>query len=264
MGIYIQSIGVIGPGFEDWAHCKAVLSAKAPYEPKELPKLVPALLSGNERRRATPTIKLALSTAEQAIAGLKVAPDTLSSVFAASNGDLRIVDRVCADILLPGQPVSPTQFHNSVHNAPAGYWAIATKSQHPSNSISAGRSTFAAGIMEAATLAAVEGGTVLLVVYDHPVSGALDAPAGIEIPFGIAILLSASETSPCEAIIEIVGVGEQTPGRMQSKALDALCEGNSAAYGLLMLEAIANNSAQDVLLPFVANKQLQLNVKPCP
>jgi len=256
---------VIGPGFEDWAHCRAVLSAKAPYEPKELPKLVPALLSGNERRRATPTIKLALSMAEQAIAGLDVEPDTLSSVFASSDGDLRIVDRVCADVLLPGQPVSPTQFHNSVHNAPAGYWTIATKSQHPSNSISAGRSTFAVGIMEAVTLAAVEGGTVLLVAYDHPVSGALDALAGIKIPFGIAILLSATETTPCEAIVEIVAIiTKQTPGRMQSEALDTLCEGNAAAYGLLMLEAIANNSAQDVLLPFSANKQLQLNVKPCP
>lgn len=264
MGIYIQSIGVIGPGFEDWTHCKAVLSAKEPYESKESPKLVPALLSGNERRRTTPTIKLALSTAEQAIAGLEIAPETLISVFASSNGDLQIVDRVCTDILLPGQPVSPTQFHNSVHNAPAGYWAIATNSQHPSISISAGRSTFAVGIMEAVTLATVEGGEVLLVVYDHPVSGALDALAGIKIPFGIAILLSASETSPCEAIVEIVGISEQARDRMQSAELDALCEGNSAAYGLIMLEPIANNSKRDVLLPYTANKQLQLSVKPCP
>ncbi|MCP3850831.1 MAG: beta-ketoacyl synthase chain length factor [Gammaproteobacteria bacterium] len=50
---------------------------------------------------------------------------------------------------MEGRPVPPTRFHNSAHNAPAGYWSIATKSQTASTSITAYRNSLSASLLEA-------------------------------------------------------------------------------------------------------------------
>jgi hypothetical protein len=52
--------------------------------------------------------------------------------------------------------VSPTLFHNSVHNTPAGYFSIATGIQTASVSLSAGDNTFSAGLIEALTQVLIE------------------------------------------------------------------------------------------------------------
>ena len=44
--------------------------------------------------------------------------------------------------------VSPTRFMNSVHNAAAGYWSIATRSREPSTSLCCYDASFAAGLLE--------------------------------------------------------------------------------------------------------------------
>ena len=67
-----------------------------------------------------------------------------------------------------GREVSPTRFHNSVHNAPSGYWAVATGSREPSTSLCAYDASFAAGLLEAAAQATVDDRPVTLVAYDLP------------------------------------------------------------------------------------------------
>ena len=47
------------------------------------------------------------------------------------------------------QPVSPTQFHNSVHNTAAGYWSIATGSQQPTTCLACHDATAAAALLKA-------------------------------------------------------------------------------------------------------------------
>src|SRR5690606_40428753 len=69
-----------------------------------------------------------------------------AAVFASSGGDYPIIDQICKALCEPERLVSPTQFHNSVHNSAAGYWSIATGSRAPSTSISAFDDTFAAGL----------------------------------------------------------------------------------------------------------------------
>ena len=88
------------------------------------------------------------------------------SVFASSGGDYPIIDAICMG-LSPRQRYFPTQFHNSVHNAVAGYWSIATGAQSASSSISAFQDTFAAGIFEAAVLAASSSAPVFYVYTMH-------------------------------------------------------------------------------------------------
>jgi hypothetical protein len=60
------------------------------------------------------------------------------------------------------QPVSPTQFHNSVHNAPAGYWSIGLGSQAPTTALAAGDDTVEVALVEAGLQAAVRRGPVIM------------------------------------------------------------------------------------------------------
>ena len=45
--------------------------------------------------------------------------------------------------------ISPTRFHNSVHNAAAGYWGIATGATPAANALCADDASFGAGLLEA-------------------------------------------------------------------------------------------------------------------
>src|SRR5207249_3493148 len=97
----------------------------------------------------------------------------LPHVFASAYGDLAVNDYLCATLARAPLEVSPTRFHNSVHNAPAGYWAIATGCTRASTAISAGDASFGAGLLEAALLACSESGPTLLAACDVAAVGPL-------------------------------------------------------------------------------------------
>jgi hypothetical protein len=78
-----------------------------------------------------------------------------------------------------------------VHNAPAGYWTVATHCHAPSSAISAWRTSLAAGLFEAAVQAHADGTPVLFAIYDiaarGPLADGLDAPAA----YGGALVINA-------------------------------------------------------------------------
>ncbi len=265
--VFIHAISVIAPGLENWDDCSQVFRGNATYEDTEIPKLVPELLPKNERRRTTQTIKLALCTAANAIESAGIETHETCSVFASSNGDLDIVDRVCNDLLLPDHPISPTQFHNSVHNAPAGYWAIATHSRRPSNSISAGPFSFASGLMEAITMAEAEQETVLLVAYDYPTVEPLTTLATTFIPFGCALLISANTSlRPGKkpfAKLQLNGYSENECELLKNNELEALCTQNPIAQALRLFEPLAmldETEQREIRLPASENNYLSVHV----
>ena len=93
--------------------------ADAPRKPS------PRLLAPNERRRAPETVAVALEVALAACAMATARiPRQLPSVFASTHGDLAITDYMAATLATEPRTISPTRFHNSVHNAAAGYWTI--------------------------------------------------------------------------------------------------------------------------------------------
>ncbi|MEN0077042.1 MAG: beta-ketoacyl synthase chain length factor, partial [Paracraurococcus sp.] len=131
----IAGIGLLGPGLPGWAASRPILLGEVPWAPAEPLIPPPALLPPTERRRTSLVIRLALAAASEAVAG---APDraALETVFVSSNGDGAIIGSILAALHEPaGVALSPTQFHNSVHNAPAGYWHIAAGSAAPSLSL---------------------------------------------------------------------------------------------------------------------------------
>lgn len=186
----ICGVGVRGPGITDWPAARPIFAGQAPYRFEPMVKPMPELLPAAERRRSSDSVRLAMEVAQQAVRHAGVDAATLASVFAASDSDGRIIHDICEALAQPERHVSPTAFHNSVHNAPAGYWSIATGCHAASTSISAYDLTFAAGLLEAAAQVAADARPLLLVACDLPLPPPLHALRPIDQPFAAAFVLA--------------------------------------------------------------------------
>ncbi|MDX1431837.1 MAG: beta-ketoacyl synthase chain length factor [Gammaproteobacteria bacterium] len=259
--VYVHAIGLAAPGIESWAEGRAILAGDARYGGGEWPRFgAGSLLPANERRRITPTIKLALQVAADAMQGADLDPASLGAVFASSGGDTELVDRICRALTLPERPVSPTQFHNSVHNAAAGYWAIACRSLMPYATVSAYDASFAAGLMEAAAQTLVDEVPILLVVYDYPSPQPLARVAQSAPPFGAAFAISAAPRARSDAALALELVSGEREDCMDDEVLEQLRAGNAAARALPLLGALARARDARVVLPHLDGRQLAVTL----
>jgi hypothetical protein len=190
LDIAIEGVGLYAPGLPNWLTARDALSGAHAGIDDAMTAPAPSLLAANERRRAPESVLLALAVAEQACAMAQRDPRELPNVFASSYGDLAINDYLCAVLARAPLELSPTKFHNSVHNAPAGYWSIATRCMATSSALSAGAATFAAGLFEAALLAHSEATPVLFAACDVAACGPLADVIPARIPFGVAFVLA--------------------------------------------------------------------------
>jgi hypothetical protein len=195
------------------------------------------LLPANERRRAPLGVRLALCAAEEATAASEVAATTLATVFATSDADMDVIHRICAALAEPERSVSPTDFHNSVHNAAPGYWSIGTKATGPSTALSAYDFNLAAGLCEALALLSVDQTDVLLVLFDVPPPPPLYKSRPGAHPAAVALVLCREQSSRSLAQISIcAAMGEST---LDDAGLEALRQANPAARSLPLLQSIA-------------------------
>lgn len=206
----IEGIGFWSEGLPDWdAACAFVrdgtLAADAPRRP------APQLLAPNERRRAPGTVAVALEVAQQACRAAGRDPATLPSVFASMHGELAITDYMCATLADQPATISPTRFHNSVHNAAAGYWTIGTGAMAPATAISAFHATFAQGLLEALVQLAAGEEAVLLVAYDGASTGPLANVSPSTGLLGAAMVLSRTEREGARRIQVMLADGMPTP-----------------------------------------------------
>jgi hypothetical protein len=263
--LLLLGIGVLGPGLPDWSAARAILAGHRPYSTAPPPLPAPAGLQSNERRRATPPTRIGLEAARQALAGLCLDPRRLASVFASSDGDMDLIDRLCTDLYHTHTPVSPTAFHNSVHNAVAGYWTIAVGSQAPSTSIAAWDGSLAAGLLEAATQTAITGAPVILVAYDCPATGTLAPHRPFTAPFGCALVLGMAPTAETAALATLRLTLEAAQGEDRlppdlDPALEQLRTGNPAARVLPLLRLIAIGNPGVLRLPYLPDLELLLTL----
>lgn len=199
--IHVEGIGLWSPALGDFAALKAQQQGMPSDAPAARPPA--ATLPANERRRAPDSVLLAVEVAGQAVAMSGRAASELPCVFSSAYGDQLISDYMCATLASAPAELSPTRFHNSVHNAPAGYWTIATGCQASSSAISAGRATVGAGLLEAATLCAAEQRAVLLVCSDIAGHGPVGEMSATRSSFGFALVLSPTPTAGTLASLAI-------------------------------------------------------------
>jgi hypothetical protein len=264
--LFIESVGLAAPGLENWAAALPMLRGESPYVPTELGAFQPTLLPPNERRRATPAVRLAFRVAEEAIKGT-AAPAELAAVFATSEADTTILHRLCTTLAEPQRALSPTDFHNSVHNAAAGYWSIATGAKRPSTSISAYDATFVAGLIEAAALVAEEGIPVLLAAYDVLPPEPLHGARPIETSCGVALVLSRESRADALAQLRLTPTRDAETvmdARSDGSALEELRRSNPAARALPLLQLLAQDEPGAIVLAGVGDQRWKLELRPCP
>lgn len=199
--IHVEGIGLWSPALGDFAALRAQLRGEAVDPPAARPAAT--VLPTNERRRAPESVLLALEVAGQAVAMSGRAASELPCIFSSTYGDQTISDYMCATLATAPMELSPTRFHNSVHNAPAGYWTIATGCHASSSAVSASRASLGAGLLEAATLCVAEQRPVLLVCSDIPGHGPLLAMTGTSTAFGLALVLAPTATPQALARLDL-------------------------------------------------------------
>lgn len=262
--LYIEAVGVFAPGMESWASAREVLAGVRKYQPEPLPKYKPTRLPPNERRRATALVRLAFGACEDAIGERIEDAASLAAVFASSGGDYGINDQICRALSKPERLLSPTQFHNSVHNAAAGYWSIATGSRAPSVSLSAYDFTAAAGFVEAFTLVAVEQYPTLLALYDNDVCWPLQEKRPVTQPFSTALWLTPERSPQSMAAISMtLEAGSVSPNPVLEPVLESLRADNPAARCIPLLQLLASESSGSVSLATAGGQWLRLDVTPC-
>lgn len=185
----IEGIGFWASGLPSWAAARSFVAdgALPPDAPR---KPSPQVLAPNERRRAPESVAVALDVALAACTAAGRDPAVLPSVFASTHGDLTITDYICSTLAADPLAVSPTRFHNSVHNAAAGYWTIGNGCTAPTTAISSFDGSFAQGLIEALMQLEAGAQAVLLAAYDGPSAGPLAAVSRSSGLLGGALVLS--------------------------------------------------------------------------
>jgi hypothetical protein len=263
MKLYLEGVGLRGPGLPSWTEGQEILAGRSRYNVAEIVMTASPLLPPPERRRTTDTVKLAMSVGSEAISHAGVTAESTPSVFTSSGGDGKTITAILEILASPQREVSPTRFHNSVHNAPAGYWTIATQCREASTSMCAHDFSFAAGLLEAAVRAHTERCPILLVAYDVPYPPALDACRKIVALFGTAMVISPHPTANSLAELSMRlchGAGPETV--LRDPTLEALRTGVPAARALPLLAAAARAVEEEVIIAHVANNGLVVRVTP--
>ncbi len=258
----VDGIGLLGPGLSDWSAACAVLRAETPYEPRATLLPSPDSLPPAERRRTGRIVKVALAVGLEAASRAAIHPSHLPTVFSSSGGDGQNCHEICDALASSDRQLSPTRFHNSVHNVAAGYWSIANGARAPSNALCAYDASFAAGLLEALAQVAVDRTACLLIAYDSQYPQPLFGKRPIPDAFGVALLLSPEART--DSLARITATFSDLPfDRLADPQLEALRAAIPAARALPLLHALALRQTRRVVLEYLDGPRLAIDVAAC-
>jgi len=259
---YIEGIGLIGPGLNDWASGRQILAGLQPYQSAKTVIPTPELLPAAERRRASDIVKLTLATSLEAIAQACLKDESLPSVFSFSNGDGLNCHTICEMLASDDREISPTRFHNSVHNAAAGYWSIATKTMATSSVLCAYDASFGAGLLDALTQVIVDDTRCILMASDTPYPEPMFSKRPIPDNCGIALVIAPQKSEKSIAQIQ-VSLTHDEAFKFTDTVLETLRTAIPSARGLPLLQLIAKGQNHSVVLDYLDDLRLMVEVKLC-
>jgi hypothetical protein len=249
----VEGVGLVGPGLCGWDGSRGILAGLVPYLPAPTVIPVPDALPAVERRRAGKIVKLALAAGLAAASASGRAARDLAAVFTSSTGDGDNLHAICETLASDDRLISPTRFHNSVHNAPSGYWGIATGAMHPADSVAAFDASFGAGLIEAlGRLAADRETAVVLISYDAPYPEPLNATRPIADGFAVALVLAARDSSSRGTTITAEAAGRQAAStQLADPGLESLRRSIPAARSLPLLALLASEKPGRAVLDYL-------------
>jgi Beta-ketoacyl synthase, N-terminal domain len=259
---YVDGVGFLGPGLADWPAVARVLSGEAHWAsaPTTLPP--PQCLPSAERRRTGALVKLTLAVGLEASARAGADPTSLAAVFTSSGGDGENCHEICQVLASDDRQLSPTRFHNSVHNAAAGYWGIATGATAAANALCAHDASFAAGLLEALCQVTVERTGVILIAYDASYPEPMHSARPIPDACAVALVLRPQAGAASLARLDACLSAERAD-RLDDAALETLRSSIPAARSLPLLAQLARRRAGRVLIEYLDGMRLAVEVRPC-
>ncbi len=261
----IKAVGGWGQNFTNWEELSDLLTTGSTVEntatsPK--PEIIPA----NERRRAPLPVKLAIESSWQATQSADIDPKDLACVFVSGIGDTQLTDYMCKVLATENMQLSPTKFHNSVHNAAAGYWTISTGCMKAANSVAGFNESVPLALLEAITQCVQENISVLITFYDAPSSEVLKPLLKNEQSFAISLIIqpyNASNDIQSENVsleIDVLPEACEWPTLALEEELSKCYQTNPVARILALLDVIARKTSGSIKLPMSNETTLQLTV----
>jgi len=195
-----------------------------------------SLLAPLVRRRTSQATRAAVSAATRACCDAGAGTD-MAAVFVSAIGEIQTTDKLCEAITAQDFPLSPTLFHNSVHNTAAGYWSIASGSKAPMQAMAALNDCLRQGLLEAWSQIETGADRVLLVCYDETMPNTLKPEYNWQ-PCAVALVLGAA---PGQRATLIVPLCTNPPADLA--CLEHLAKENPAMVALPLIQRLQEGSA---------------------
>ena len=180
--VYVRSVGLWSPGYpnaDSWVESKRDAECETPASSR---------LRGSLRRRATSQTRAAIEVFDQVVSRAGWDGSTVFALWGTAHGEHATSISMFEGMARGEGKVSPTQFHNSVHNAAGGYASIAEKNTMTSTTLTGGGELVMSGFLEASSLLRAGGHEVVLIFFDEPLQGPFAVPgmeAGLAVGFGL-------------------------------------------------------------------------------
>ena len=257
----VKAIGGWGQNYTNWAELSELITTGSTAEntttsPK--PEIIPA----NERRRAPLPVKLAVESSWQATQAAGLDPKDLACVFVSGLGDTQLTDYMCKVLATENMQLSPTKFHNSVHNAAAGYWTISTGCMKAANSVAGFNESVSLALFEAFCQCIEENVPVLITFYDSQVSEILKPLLKNEQSFSASIIIEPCVSDADQNILEMQVSSETSdwPELKLEANLEKNYQQNPSARILAVLKMLTAKSRDSVTLPLSTETSILLTL----
>jgi Beta-ketoacyl synthase, N-terminal domain len=159
---YLRGLGLWSPGFaspEAW--CRG--------EPDpEVSTADARMLEGPLRRRASPLTRISVDVFDQATLAAGIDAAAIPTIWATAHGEHGNAIKLLKMMLRGDGKLSPTHFHNSVHNTPSAYASIAGGNASPSTTLTGGPELVASSILEALCHLDAGAPEIAVIVADEP------------------------------------------------------------------------------------------------
>lgn len=233
--LYVRSVGLWSPGYANapaWCTGDVDAAVEAPAA---------NFLRGPLRRRATAQTRAAVEVLGQVVAEAGWDSSKIATIWGTAHGE-HATSIAMFEWMARGEGrLSPTQFHNSVHNTAGGYASISQKNTTTSTTLTGAGELVVSGFVEALGLLRAGCEHVALVFFDEPLKVPFSVPgmdATLALGFGL--------TSQAEGSVAKLGVLQRESWKGVRPAVHF--SGMHVAAALPLLEHVVSGRAGDVAL----------------
>ncbi len=180
------------------------------------------LLHPRLRRRTSLLTRMIVTALAEAAGQGGARHERTRYIVVSSWGEIETTVELISQLAVPGGPISPTAFHNSVHNTATGYLSIASGNHWPSTALAAGPHALEIGLLEAcAGLSSPEGPTDALLIFAEERLPSPFARADADPSFALALHLAsepgrAGHASSLDLRLDLVETSAARPGCVET------------------------------------------------